>query len=163
MKMALDSQTVSAKENLKFSHGGPSQSPVSDTDPWTKALCPDRHWIWGLTHRCAIREETIYIWIVIGFMTNHADCHLTPGCQIRLSFCLKKAFQQLFWIYNKILALKCCVVAEQFSSQRCIKRSARGCLWLHLENMISILTLFNYVDKYIQQVTIADNILRCSY
>ena len=29
--------------------------------------------------------------------------------------------------------------------------------------MISILILVNYVDKYIQQMTIADNILRCSY
>ena len=37
-KMARDSQTGRAKENLKLSHGGPSYSEASGTNPPIKAL-----------------------------------------------------------------------------------------------------------------------------
>ena len=38
-KRAHNSQKVRAKENLKLSHGGPSQRQASCTNPWIKALC----------------------------------------------------------------------------------------------------------------------------
>ena len=56
--MAHDSQIVRAKENLKLSQCGPSYSQASGTNPSIKALRQRRHWVWGLTHRRAIEEET---------------------------------------------------------------------------------------------------------
>ena len=41
-KMAHDSQIVRAKENLKLSHGGPSYSQASGTNPPIKALRQSR-------------------------------------------------------------------------------------------------------------------------
>ena len=52
---------VRAKENLKLSHGGPSYSQASGTNPPIKALRQSHHWVWGLTNHCAIIEETIAI------------------------------------------------------------------------------------------------------
>ena len=40
----LTTYIVRAKENLKLSHGGPSHSQASGTNPQIKALCQDR-WI----------------------------------------------------------------------------------------------------------------------
>ena len=59
--MAHDSysQKVRAKETLKLSYGGPSQRQASGTNQQIKALRQGRHWVWGLTHRHAIKEETI--------------------------------------------------------------------------------------------------------
>ena len=42
-KMAHDSQIVRAEENLKLSHGGPSYSQASGTNPSIKALSQSRH------------------------------------------------------------------------------------------------------------------------
>ena len=56
-----DSQIVRAKENLKLSHSGSSYRKGSGTNPPIKALRQSRHRVWGLTHRCAIKEETIAI------------------------------------------------------------------------------------------------------
>ena len=61
VKRAHDSQIVKAKENLKWSHGGPSYSQASGTNPLIKALSQRCHWVWGLTHRRAIKEETTAI------------------------------------------------------------------------------------------------------
>ena len=52
-KRTHDSQVVRAKENPKLSHAGP-YSQASGTNPPIKALCQSRHWVWGLSHRCAI-------------------------------------------------------------------------------------------------------------
>ena len=60
-KRAKESQIVRANENLKLSHGGPSYCQASDTNPQIKILCQSRHLVWGLTHRRAIKEETIAI------------------------------------------------------------------------------------------------------
>ena len=57
-KRVYDSQIVRAKENLKLSHGWPSYSQASGTNPPIKALRQSRHWVWSLTHRRAIEEET---------------------------------------------------------------------------------------------------------
>ena len=56
--MAHDSQIVRAKDNLKLSYGGPSQGQSSGmrTNQRTKVLRQGRHWVWGLTHRRAIKE-----------------------------------------------------------------------------------------------------------
>ena len=61
--MKHDSQIVKAEENLKLSnmYGGSSQGQASGTNQWIKALHQGRHWVWGLTHHCAIKEETIAI------------------------------------------------------------------------------------------------------
>ena len=59
--MAHDSQMVWAKENLKLSHGGSSYRKAAGTNPPLKALRESRHWVWGLTNRCAIKEEIIAI------------------------------------------------------------------------------------------------------
>ena len=63
--MAHDPQTVRAKENLKLSYNGPSQGQASCTNQRIKALRQGHHWVWGhvwgLTHRRAIKEETIAI------------------------------------------------------------------------------------------------------
>ena len=58
-KRTYDSQIVRAKENPKLSHGGPSYSQESGTNPLIKALCQIRHWVWGLANRCAIKEIAI--------------------------------------------------------------------------------------------------------
>ena len=58
-KRTHDSQIVRAKENLKLSHGGPSYSQSPGTNPLIKALRQSQ--VWGLTHRRAIKEETIAI------------------------------------------------------------------------------------------------------
>ena len=42
-KRTHDSQIVRAKENLKLSHGGPSQRKASGINPRLKALRLDRH------------------------------------------------------------------------------------------------------------------------
>ena len=60
-KRTHDSQIVRAKENLKLSHGGSSYRTASDTNPPIKALRQSHHRVWGLTHRRAIKEETIAI------------------------------------------------------------------------------------------------------
>ena len=57
MKQAHNSEIVRAKENLKLNHGGSSQRQASGTNQPIKALHQGRHWIWGLTHRRAIRES----------------------------------------------------------------------------------------------------------
>ena len=59
--MAHDSQIVRANENLRLSHGGPNYSQASGTNPPVKALRQSRHWVWGLTQRRPIKEETIAI------------------------------------------------------------------------------------------------------
>ena len=58
-KRAHDSQIVRAKEKLKMSHGGPSYRKASGTNPPIKVLRQSHHWVWGMTHRHAIKEETI--------------------------------------------------------------------------------------------------------
>ena len=52
---------VTAKENLKLSYGGPSKKKAAGTNQRSKALRQGRHWVWGLTHRRAIKEEIIAI------------------------------------------------------------------------------------------------------
>ena len=56
-KRAHVSQIARAKENLKLSYGGHSQGQAPGTNQLIKALCQGRHWVWGLTHRRAIKEE----------------------------------------------------------------------------------------------------------
>ena len=58
-KMAHDSQVVRANENLKLNHGGPSQRPASGTNPPMKNLGQALHWVWHLSHRHAIQDESI--------------------------------------------------------------------------------------------------------
>ena len=65
-----DSQIVRAKENHKLSYGGPSKQQALGTNQRIKALCQGRHWVWGLTHRRVIKEETIAI---------NRDLVLQPG------------------------------------------------------------------------------------
>ena len=60
-KRAHDSQIVRAKENLKLSHGGSSYGYASGLNSTIKALRQSRHRVCGLTHRRAIKEETIAI------------------------------------------------------------------------------------------------------
>ena len=60
-KMAQGYKIVRAEENLKLIHGGPCYSQASGTNPQIKALRQSRHWVWGLTHRRAMKEETIAI------------------------------------------------------------------------------------------------------
>ena len=48
-KRAHDSQKVRAKENLKLSHGGPSQRQAAGTHRLIKALCHGCHWVWSLS------------------------------------------------------------------------------------------------------------------
>ena len=55
------SQIVRAKENLKLSYGGPSQRHTSGTNQRIKALRQGRHLVGGLTHRSAVKEETIAV------------------------------------------------------------------------------------------------------
>ena len=72
--MARDSQIVSIQENIKLSYGGPSQRQASGTIQQIKALCQGHHWAWGLTHRRAIKEETIIL--------SYKPClGLQPGMQ----------------------------------------------------------------------------------
>ena len=61
LKRAHNSQIVRAKENLKLSHGGSSYREASGTNPPIKALHQSRHRVRGLTHRHAIKVETIAI------------------------------------------------------------------------------------------------------
>ena len=76
----LDSQTVRSQENLKLSHGGPSQRRVSGTNQPIKVLGPGGHWIWGLTHGTVIKGEgTIAVITVIGYITRHAFCNHLDG------------------------------------------------------------------------------------
>ena len=56
--MAHNSQIVRAQENLKLSYAGPSQRQASGINQQIKALRQGCHWVWGLTHRRAIKEET---------------------------------------------------------------------------------------------------------
>ena len=54
--MAHDSQIVRAKENLKLSHSVPATANHA-----VEALRQSCQWVGGLTHRPAIKEETIAI------------------------------------------------------------------------------------------------------
>ena len=56
---------VRAKENLKFSHGGPSPRQT----PGTKPLRQGRQWAWGLTRRRAIKLGPVaeFFWLNIVF------------------------------------------------------------------------------------------------
>ena len=62
-KKAHDSQIVRAQENLNLSHGGPSYSQVSGTNPLIKAFRQSQscHCVWGLTHRPAISNRKPYL------------------------------------------------------------------------------------------------------
>ena len=42
-----------------MSHGGPSQTRASSTDPPMNVLGHARHWVWGLTHHHVIKEDII--------------------------------------------------------------------------------------------------------
>ena len=55
-KMTHDSHIVRAKENLKLSYGGPSQRQASGINQQIKASRQGHHWIWGLTHRRAVKD-----------------------------------------------------------------------------------------------------------
>ena len=57
--MTHHSQIVSAKENLKLSYDGPSQRQGLGTNQQIKTLRQSCHWVWGLTHHRAIKEDTI--------------------------------------------------------------------------------------------------------
>ena len=74
-KRAHDSQKVRAKEELKLSHSTPSQRQASGTNERIKALRQCRHWVWGLTHHHAVKEETIAI-DVIAVTTRYVDCRM---------------------------------------------------------------------------------------
>ena len=81
--MAHDSQIVSAKENLKLNHGGPSYSKASGTNPPIKTLRQCRHWVWGLTHHRATKEEIIAInrnWVY------NQECRLSHDIQVISNF-----------------------------------------------------------------------------
>ena len=69
--MAHDSQIVRAKENLKLSYGGPSQGQTPGTNHRIKALRQGHHWVWGLTHHRAIKEETIEVRELISVQENY--------------------------------------------------------------------------------------------
>ena len=92
-KSAHDSQIVRAKENLKLSHGGSSYRQASGANPPAKVLRQSRHRVWGLTHRRAIKEETIVI-NCDGFKTRHADCRMISK--------LYPTFYNLFELITKI-------------------------------------------------------------
>ena len=52
------------KLNIPYMHltlGGPSYRKASGANPPMKAIHQSRHRVWGLTHRRAIKEETIAI------------------------------------------------------------------------------------------------------
>ena len=55
----LMTHRVRDKGNLKLSYSVPSQGQASGTYQRNKDLCQDLHWVWGLTCRHAINEETI--------------------------------------------------------------------------------------------------------
>ena len=54
--MTHDSKIVRAKENIKLSHGEPSQRQASGTNPPMQVLGRGRHWVWCLTHGSTIKE-----------------------------------------------------------------------------------------------------------
>ena len=78
MKRALNTQTVWAKEKSQLGHGGPSLRQTSGTDPPIKDLSKCHQWVWGLTHRRAIKAEIIAIhrdWIYNQACTRSHDIH----------------------------------------------------------------------------------------
>ena len=129
-KRAHDSQIAWAKENLKLSHGGPSQKQASGTSQPIKALHQDHHWVWGRTLHRAIKEETIAInrdWVYNQACRLSQDIHVVSHPFITFNYLLNWSinlgFQQFFWIYklshHKILA-PTCPVAEEFLNQNFI-------------------------------------------
>ena len=54
-------QIVRVKENLKLSYGGPSQGQTPGTNQRIKASHQGHHWVLGLTHRRATKQEIIAI------------------------------------------------------------------------------------------------------
>ena len=71
---------------LKLNNGGPSQQQASVTNQRIKALRQGRHWVWGLTHYHAIKEETIAIncdWVYNYACRLLRDIH---GCSIPLFY-----------------------------------------------------------------------------
>ena len=74
-RKGLMTQIVRAKEELKLSHSTPSQRQASGTNQRIKALRQCRHWVWGLTHHHAVKEETIAI-AVIAVTTRYVDCRM---------------------------------------------------------------------------------------
>ena len=60
-KMAHDSQIDKVKETIKLNHGEPSKETVIRQQSTDGIVCQDRHWVWGLTHRRTITEDTIAI------------------------------------------------------------------------------------------------------
>ena len=57
-KRAHESQIARDEENLKLSYGGPRQRQTSCTNQPIIALRQGHYWVWSLTHRRAIKEET---------------------------------------------------------------------------------------------------------
>ena len=56
-----------------------SQRQVSDTNQPMKALHEGHHWVWGLTHHRAIKEEAIAInsdWVYINACIWSHDIHV---------------------------------------------------------------------------------------
>ena len=97
VKQTHNSQIVRAKENLKLSHGGSSYSQALGTNPSIIALRQRRHWVWGLTHRHAIEEETTAKnrdWVY-----NQA-CRLSQDIQVISNFFI--TFDNLFELITKI-------------------------------------------------------------
>ena len=73
---------VRAKENIKLSHGRLSQRPASDTNQPIKDLRQSHQWVWGLTHRRAIKVETIAIkcnWVYNQTCRLSHDIHVTSN------------------------------------------------------------------------------------
>ena len=100
-KMAHGSQIVRAKENLKFSHGGPSNTQASGTNPPIKALRQSHHWVWGLTHRRAIKEETDsyrpWLGLQTGMQTIATALNDTPSSSLS-----PLAEMAMGWVWHRV-------------------------------------------------------------
>ena len=49
------------KETTSWTTVGQAKDIASSADPFVKALCGGRHWVWGTTRRRAIKEWSIAI------------------------------------------------------------------------------------------------------
>ena len=59
--MALDPQTARAEENLMLSHSVPCQRHASGNNLLAKVSDQGHHYVQGLTHHHAIKDDTIAI------------------------------------------------------------------------------------------------------
>ena len=119
----------------------PQPKTISCTKPLMKALCQGRHWVWGLTNRRAIKEETMAIyckWVYSQTCRLSHNVHVISHCFTVLTHLNRMNFPSsinrtnlflilgviggIFHIYSKVHLIFCKQTVKTLIRRRFIRQ-----------------------------------------